>query len=128
MAAASLLRIGSIELAGETRDAFGLEEMTGDIGFSIVEGREPVSDSEVLAGAQLLDDLDLDDGDRLDLAVGSPPFTIVGRAVFPPIDDPNSLATTLGFTRGGLAAAFATVATGARRLDTRRRSSGSLQG
>jgi hypothetical protein len=106
VAAVSLIRTSKLSFHGETHDAFGLEAARGGIGYSLIEGRPPAADAEVVLGDALLDELDLQVGDPLVLEGGQRQLTIVGRALFPPLDDANSLATGLGFTLAGLAAAL----------------------
>jgi len=101
--ALSLVRVAKVPVAGETHDAFGIDARRGDIGYSVVEGRAPATDTEVLLGSSLLQELELGVGDELELEGAETPLTIVGRGLFPPLGDVNSLATGLGFTRTGLA-------------------------
>lgn len=103
--ALSLVRVSKVNLRGETHDAFGIDARRGDIGYSVVAGRAPATDTEVVLGTSLLRELGLDVGDEMVLEGGTTPLTIVGRGLFPPLDDANSLATGLGFTLTGLATA-----------------------
>ena len=104
--ALSVLRVAKVNVRGETHDAFGIESVTGDIRFSVVEGRGPVADAEAVVGTSLLRKLGLGVGDEMVLEGGTTRLTIVGRGLFPPLDDANSMATGIGFTLPGLAAAL----------------------
>ena len=68
-----------------------------------------MADHEAVVGDRLLDELDLTIGDDLVLEGASTPLRIVGRGLFPPLDDGNSIASGIGLTRAGLTATRADV-------------------
>ena len=63
VAEVSFVRVVQMNLVGESHDGFGMESISGDIGYGIVDGREPAAVDEVVIGAALLDELDLEVGD-----------------------------------------------------------------
>lgn len=104
--AVALVRVAKLSFSGQTHDAFGVEGDGRNVGLLVSEGRVPESDAEVTVGDELLDELELEVGDVLRLEGSDRPLTIVGRGLFPPLDDGNSLATGVGFTLRGLEAAL----------------------
>jgi hypothetical protein len=107
----SLVVPGQLTLGGRSVPAFALGDSARPLVPTVVEGRAPTDDDEVVLGGATLDDLGLEVGDTV--PVTSPDgedgsLRVVGRAVLPVIAAyPGSDKTTLGegaaMTTGGLA-------------------------
>jgi hypothetical protein len=84
--------------------AYALEPRAGELAYTVVEGRAPVTDGEVALGANALADLGVDLGDTVELGApgeGSPlPFVVVGE-VLTPLDSGDDFAGQAVTTRGG---------------------------
>lgn len=86
---------------GEGVRAYGLTPLTGDIGFSLQSGRQPVTPGEVVLGPATAERLGVEPGDRVEVAPepGAPdaaPVVLVGIALFPD-DREGSFAGAVGY-------------------------------
>lgn len=84
---AGLLSTVTVIIDGQDTQGMALAAHTGDLSFTLVQGRLPSSATEVALGTQTLDDLGLDIGDSVDgLASDGAavlPLQVVGTAVLP---------------------------------------------
>jgi hypothetical protein len=88
---------GDLPISGSVLDqAWAYETVRGDIEPSVVKGRAPASDNEVMLGTKTASDLDLHIGDvlRVPRTKGSPiALRVVGYTLFPTVESEH-------FTRG----------------------------
>jgi putative ABC transport system permease protein len=100
----------SVAVGNREAVAYAIESRSGDLDFTVTAGRIPVSDGEVALGPNLLEELDLQIGDEVTLAVPGDgrreQFVVVG-AVLAPVDRGGDFAgqvvTTIpGFERLGI--------------------------
>ena len=105
----SLLSMDQISLDDERVPAVGIEYREGDVGPTILAGRRPESDDEVVLGGRTMDDLGVGIGDEVLAGTGEDarPLQVVGQAVFAGLGTyPGADRTELGkgalFTRGAL--------------------------
>lgn len=104
----SVLTVDQVELEGVRVPAVGIEYGEGGAGPTILDGRRPEAEDEVLLGGRTMDLLGVGIGDRV-RADGGASFEVVGQAVFAGLGTyPGADRTELGkgalFTRDGLAA------------------------
>ena len=73
------------EVGGLRTQALGFERGKGEVIPPVIEGRAPQRPDEVLLGTRTMRDVDVDIGDRIDLAVGDHrvELAVVGRGVLP---------------------------------------------
>jgi FtsX-like permease family len=81
--------------------AYGLTPLTGDIGFALRSGRQPVTPGEVVLGPATAERLGVDLGDRVEVAqeaqtADTAPVVVVGTALFPD-DGEGSFAGAVGY-------------------------------
>jgi hypothetical protein len=81
--------------------AYGLTPLTGDIGFALRSGRQPVTPGEVVLGPATAERLGVDLGDRVEVAqepqtADAAPVIVVGTALFPD-DGEGSFAGAIGY-------------------------------
>lgn len=86
---------------GEGVRAYGLTPLTGDIGFSLQSGRQPVTPGEVVLGPATAERLGVEPGDRIEVAPeprapDAAPVVVVGIALFPD-DGEGSFAGAVGY-------------------------------
>jgi hypothetical protein len=103
--AAALGTIAKIELDGRQAGGFALEPVRGDLRFTIVRGRLPVSGDEVALGAETLSELGVDVGDTVTDASGGE-LAVVGTVVIPPNFDSADTDRGAVLTPAGLDAAL----------------------
>jgi hypothetical protein len=112
----------SLPIGGEIVEAFAIEQIRSSTHPTLLAGRLPAADDEVVLGAETLERIGLTVGDRVPVD-GAPPITslrIVGKAVFPELGNNGDLANGGILTRRAVDAlalerhgAFALVRTGA---------------
>jgi ABC-type antimicrobial peptide transport system permease subunit len=97
-----------LELGGRPITGWGFTPIRGTIGPEVVTGRAPRAPDEVALGATTLRALGKSLGDTVQARGPNGPvrYTIVGRAVFPILDQPQALADGAAFTGAGLARVF----------------------
>lgn len=93
---------------GRRVDGLVFDSVKGGIGPSILEGRVPTGDDEIVLGTRTLRSLGLDVGDSVDVAAfatdrESVPMRVVGRAVFPVFGEAGRLGDGLFMTLAGAA-------------------------
>ena len=105
----SLLTVDQISLDDQRVPAVGIEYREGDVGPTILAGRRPESDGEVVLGGRTMDDLGVGIGDEVLAGTGEEarPLEVVGQAVFAGLGTyPGADRTELGkgalFTRDAL--------------------------
>ena len=105
----SLLTVDQISLDDERVPAIGIEYREGDVGPTILAGRRPESDGEVVLGGRTMDELGVGIGDEVVAGTGEAarPLEVVGQAVFAGLGTyPGADRTELGkgalFTRDAL--------------------------
>lgn len=81
--------------------AYGLTPLTGDIGFALRSGRQPVTSGEVVLGPATAERLGVMVGDRVEVApepqtADPAPAVVVGTALFPD-DGEGSFAGAVGY-------------------------------
>ncbi len=80
------LSVSPVRLGGVPLQAYGMDPMSGEF-VTVLTGRLPQTDDEVLVGSETLDRLDLDIGDSVAVArldgEALRELTVVGRGVFP---------------------------------------------
>jgi hypothetical protein len=86
---------------GSVVRAYGLTPLTGDIGFALRSGRQPVTPGEVVLGPATAERLGVDLGDRVEVAresraADAAPAVVVGTALFPD-DGEGSFAGAVGY-------------------------------
>lgn len=95
----------SLLLDGRAVPALATTPIKGELGPTLLRGRSLRADDEVLVGQETLEQLDLDLGDRVQIAApqadGSAapapaPFRVVGVAIFPPVNQIGSDSSRLG--------------------------------
>jgi uncharacterized membrane protein YgcG len=88
----------------ETR-AMTFDQVKGDLGPTITEGRAPRGNDEVVVGRETLDELGVSLGARVEITGRSDDarerFHVVGVALFPSVDFSFRLADGVAFTRKG---------------------------
>jgi ABC-type lipoprotein release transport system permease subunit len=107
--AAALANYGSADIAGREVTAIGIDSRIGTVSPTLLEGREPIRDDEIVLGTQTLRRVGRSVGDTVritDLFGGSGcedcpglrdrTMRIVGRAVFPKLGDSSHSPTNLG--------------------------------
>jgi hypothetical protein len=97
-------RFTDVEVAGRPVDGVGFHQLKGQIFLTLADGRAPERVDEVVLGTDTLATHGLDIGDRVTARgpLGSRTFRIVGRGIFPPVDDNAVLAEGAAFTEAGL--------------------------
>jgi hypothetical protein len=108
----ALVHPGQLELDGRSVPALALAESRRPLPLTVVEGRTPEGDDEVVLGSSTLDELELEVGDTV--AVTGPDgdegeLAVVGRGVLPVVAsysgaNKTTLAEGAAMTAGGLAA------------------------
>ncbi len=93
---------GATLVSGAYVRAYGIEPLRGDLGFTLLEGRQP-EPGEIVIGPVTADRADLDIGDTVTLARpdgtgNEAEAAVVGVAVFPEIDD-GDFDDAVGMTR-----------------------------
>lgn len=87
-------------VGGTAVRAHGLTPLTGDIGFALRSGRQPVTPGEVVLGPATAERLGVDLGDRVEVApereADAAPVVVVGTALFPD-DGEGSFAGAVGY-------------------------------
>jgi hypothetical protein len=95
---------GMVTIADRAVGAYALEPRSGDLSFTTMAGRAPVSDGEVALGPHLIDDLGVAIGEEIELvrpgADGPETFLVVGKALTP-LDNGDDFAGQIAMTRGG---------------------------
>jgi hypothetical protein len=91
---------------GRRVDGLGIDPVKGGLTPSILEGRAPVADDEIVIGTSTLDDLDLKVGDVAEVGAfagdgSTVPMRVVGRAVFPVFGEAGQLGDGVYVTRDG---------------------------
>ena len=86
---------------GEGIRAYGLDPVAGDIGFSLLSGRQPATPAEVVLGPDTADRLGARLGDRVRVAAdsvdnGRPSVVVVGTALFPD-DGDEGFSNAIGY-------------------------------
>lgn len=102
LTAVGVLQQASLELEGQGASGFAFEVMKGSITPPIIDGRLPVSTTEIALGSEMLVDVDLGDT----VTTGAPDgarveLSVVGRVVTPQIDSSGTtgvLVTPEGMT------------------------------
>ncbi len=92
-------------IAGQAVDSVALDPRKGSIEPTVVAGRPPRAADEVVLGATTLSRRGLHIGDTVEAESPSGPqeLRIVGRGVFPTLDDPVALADGAALTAAGIA-------------------------
>lgn len=106
----SMVVPGQVTLEGRSVPAFALDQSVRPLHPTVLDGRPPAADDEVVLGSATLDELDVEVGDAVavasvDGALGR--LTVVGRGVFPAIaaysgSDKTTLGEGAALTSGGL--------------------------
>ena len=101
---ATVAQSAEVELDGVSVSAFGFGPLEGELGFTLLDGRQPATDAEVVLGPRLLERLDLEVGDVVHAAPrrGGPPVAlrVVGVGLGPG-DLFGSFADMAAFTSSG---------------------------
>lgn len=105
VAALAEARFTDVEIVGRPVDAVGFEQLKGTVFLTLADGRAARRADEVVLGTDTLATHGLDIGDHVTASgpLGSRTFRIVGRGIFPPVDDNAVLADGAAFTVEGLA-------------------------
>lgn len=98
---------GDLRMAGRTVAAIGIDSIRGSIFPTLLEGRAPENNREIVLGTRTLHRAGLRVGDSLDVVAQEVPrrMRIVGRAVFPKLGAGSFTPTNLGegaATRAGV--------------------------
>ena len=88
---------GDLLVEGSLVPGFGLDSVKGQVGVTLVEGRQAATDDEIVLGGETLERLGRRVGDEIEVDPGSGPrtMTITGRGVFPRMGQ-GSFTTGLG--------------------------------
>jgi hypothetical protein len=95
----------NVEIEGHPVGAFGFSALRGRVAPTLIEGRAPRADDEVVLGTATLDTIGRSIGDpvRAEGPAGSSTYTVVGRAAIPALgDSTQALADGAIFTGPGL--------------------------
>jgi hypothetical protein len=104
--AVGILWSGNVAVGGRQVGAYAIESRSGELAFTTLAGRAPVSDGEVALGPNLLGALGIGIGDTVKLhrpgneATSS--FVVVGKALTP-LDQGSDFAGQVVMTTGGMA-------------------------
>lgn len=106
---------GDLRIHGRTVAAMGIDSLQGSIFPTLLEGRAPRNDHELVLGTRTLHRAGANVGDRLSVVAGNEPrsMRIVGRAVFPKLGAGSFTPTNLGEGAATRANLFADPRTGA---------------
>jgi ABC-type lipoprotein release transport system permease subunit len=104
VAAVAEVVTANVQLDGHPAIAWGFTSLRGTIGPEIVAGRTPIDGDEVALGAATLDELGKNIGETVHAQGpdGSHTYRIVGRAVFPKLEQPQPLDNGAVLTGTGL--------------------------
>jgi ABC-type lipoprotein release transport system permease subunit len=93
------------QLDGEDVNIYAFETLKGDAAPTVVEGRLPRDASEAVLGAATLRNAGVDIGDAIEFAGVDGPVRrrVVGRAVFPVVDDRSAIDRGVALTPEGIA-------------------------
>ncbi len=100
---------GDVRIAGRTVAAVGITSFKGHVFPSLLEGRSPRNQHEIVLGTRTLRLAGAQVGDTIDLVAGSQNRTvrIVGRAIFPKLGAGSFTPTNLGEGAATVAGFFA---------------------
>jgi putative ABC transport system permease protein len=89
---------GSLRIGGLAVPAVGIDQITGTVFPTLVEGRVPQSEDDIVLGRLTMDDIDASVGDRIEVGTddGDRTMTIVGVATFPAMGATSLSETSLG--------------------------------
>jgi FtsX-like permease family len=92
------------DIGGERVDVLAMDQELGTVAPTVLAGRLPKNEDEVLVGTKTLEAADSKIGDVLVLRIGgtSVPMTVVGRGVFPEYGDAGRLGSGAFTTYGGV--------------------------
>jgi hypothetical protein len=90
-----------VALEGQQLQGTGLQPVKGDVGFVLLDGRQPTTPTEVVLGAATMRRLGVGLGDTVRGGDGDVRLTVVGRGVFAEIDG-NAHDDAAGLTLDGL--------------------------
>lgn len=96
----------SFTVAGQRVDGLSIDSVKGGLTPSILEGRPPTSDEEIVVGTGTMHDLGLRVGDRVDIGAfagdgSTQTMRVVGRAVFPVFGEAGQLGDGIYVTQKG---------------------------
>jgi predicted lysophospholipase L1 biosynthesis ABC-type transport system permease subunit len=109
VAAVAGANYGDLRMAGRTVAAIGIDSIRGSIFPTLLEGRAPENNREIVLGTRTLARAGLSVGDSVDVVTQEVPrsMRIVGRAVFPKLGAGSFTPTNLGEGAATRAAVFA---------------------
>lgn len=89
---------GSLRIGGLAVPAVGIDQITGTVFPTLVEGRVPQNEDDIVLGRLTMDDINASVGERIDVGTdhGDKVMTIVGVATFPAIGATSLSETSLG--------------------------------
>ncbi|HUP75211.1 MAG TPA: ABC transporter permease [Acidimicrobiales bacterium] len=89
---------GSLRVGGLSVAAVGIDQITGTVFPTLIEGRVPQSEDDIVLGRLTMDDIDASIGDRIEVGTddGVTTMTIVGVATFPALGATSLSETSLG--------------------------------
>lgn len=99
---------GRLEIGGQAVPAVGIDQVRGDVFPTLLQGRAPQRDGEIVLGDAVLGRIHRGVGDTVEVggAGGHQTMRVVGRAVFPVLGigdfEPTSLGVGAALTVGGL--------------------------
>jgi MacB-like periplasmic core domain/FtsX-like permease family len=85
--------VTQLKVGDQRTDVLAVDQTRGKVAPTVLEGRLPEQNDEVMLGSKTLEDLDLGVGDSTFVRIGdtSVPVRIVGRGVFPEFGDAGRL-------------------------------------
>jgi putative ABC transport system permease protein len=94
----SMIAFNTVNVEGTDVPGIGLQRQTGDLGPTIIRGRAPTSQDEIVLGSITLDELGVDVGDQVTVGEGeaAEQLTVVGVAVLPTVGVLNTEHASLG--------------------------------
>lgn len=96
------INYGELQVEGHAVPVIAFDVLAGELGLTILEGREPNDEGEMALGTRTLDELGASVDDELTVRTPSGPqrWRIVGRAVFPQLG--QGVFNSLGLGTGGV--------------------------
>ncbi len=108
VAALSALRYGNVRIDGRSIAAFGFDQLDGIVFPTMLDGRIPQGDGDIVLGPLSMRSLGRSIGDRVkvDTGHGKRMMTIVGTATFPSIGNTRTSSAGLGRGAATVASVF----------------------
>ncbi len=96
------INYGELQIEGRAVPVIAFDVLAGELGLTILEGREPIGEGELALGTRTLGALDASVDDELTVRTPSGPqqWRVVGRAVFPQFSQGSF--NSLGLGTGGV--------------------------